>query len=42
MGDKILIVALMFEMTAPAVTRALFAGCCLHGKAAGRINVKNL
>jgi len=41
-GDKIHIIALMFGLAAPAVTRALFAGCCRHGKAAGRINVKNL
>jgi hypothetical protein len=41
-GDKIHIVALMFELAAPAVTRALFAGCCRHGKAAGLIKGKNL
>jgi hypothetical protein len=41
-GDKIHIVVLMFGLAAPAVARALFAGCCRHGKAAGRIKGKNL
>jgi len=41
-GDKINIVVLMFGLAAPAVTRALFVGCCRHGKAARRNNVKNL